>query len=260
MGSSKIQGRLWGQKPEDWASIQEPTGNSGYEHALKFLKIKPTQTLLDVGCGTRFFCDLAFKQGIDVTGIDASAEFIEQAKKRNSGIQFSTGEIEELPFEDNTFDFVCGFNSYQYAANIKNALFEAKRTLKDKGKLVVMIWGNKEDCEALTYLKAIGSLLPPPPPGAGGPFALSENQLLEKTLEEVEFKIIANDDVNAIWDYPNTEIALKGLLSAGPVAKAIDNSSFEKVSDAVTADIQAYIQQNGSVVYKNKYRIVICEK
>jgi len=168
--------------------------------------------------------------------------------------------MEELPFEDNIFDFVCGFNSYQYAANIKNALSEAKRTLKDKGKLVVMIWGNKEDCEALTYLKAIGSLLPPPPPGAGGPFALSENQLLEKTLEEVGFKIIANDDVNAIWNYPNTEVALKGLLSAGPVAKAIDNSSFEKVSDAVTADIRSYIQQNGSVVYKNKYRVVICEK
>ena len=56
---------------------------------------------------------------------------------------------------------------------------------------------------------------------------------MEKTLEEVGFKIIANDDVNAIWDYPNTEIALKGLLSAGPVAKAIDNSSFGKVFDAV---------------------------
>ena len=126
--------------------------------------------------------------------------------------------------------------------------------------IYIMIWGNKEDCEALTYLKAIGSLLPQPPPGAAGPFALSENQLLEKTPEEVGFNIISNNDVNATWDYPNTEIALKGLLSAGPVAKAIDNSSFEKVYDAVAADIQVYTQQNGSVVYKNKYRVVICEK
>ena len=260
MGSQKIQGELWGKRPKDWASIQEPTGNSGYEHALQFLKTKSGQTLLDVGCGTGYFSDMAFKQGADVSGIDASEEFIKQAKKRNAGIKFSSGEMEELPFEDSTFDFVCGFNSYQYAANIKNALTEAKRALKHKGKLVVMIWGNKEDCEALTYLKAIGSLLPPPPPGAAGPFALSENQLLEKTLEKVGFKIIANDDVAAIWDYPNTDIALKGLLSAGPVAKAIDNSSFEKVYAAVAADIQTYVQQNGSVIYKNKYRVVICEK
>lgn len=260
MGSQKVQGELWGKRPKEWASIQEPTGDSGYEHALQSLKIKPTQTLLDVGCGTGYFSDLAYKQGVDVTGIDASEELIKQARKRNTKIEFSTGEMEELPFEDSSFDFVCGFNSYQYAANIKNALSQAKRVLKDKGKLVVMIWGNKEDCEALTYLKAIGSLLPLPLPGAAGPFALSENQLLEKTLEEVGFKIIANDDVIAIWEYPNTDIALKGLLSAGPVAKAIDNSSFEKVYEAVAADIQAYIQQNGSVVYKNKYRIVICEK
>lgn len=260
MGSSKIQGRLWGQKPEDWASIQEPTGNSGYEHALKFLKIKPTQTLLDVGCGTGFFCDLAFKQGIDVTGIDASAEFIEQAKKRNSGIQFSTGEMEELPFEDNTFNIVCGFNSFQYAANIKNALLEAKRVLKNEGKLVVMIWGNKEDCEAASYLKAIGSLLPPPPPNAGGPFGLSENQLLEKTIEEIGLRIIANNDITSIWDYPNADIALKGLLSAGPAAKAIENSGFEKVYDTTSEAIQPYIQKNGRVVYKNKWRVVISEK
>jgi len=260
MGSSKIQGELWGKRPKDWGVIQEPTGDSGYQHALQFLKTKSGQTLLDVGCGTGYFSDLAYKQGVDVTGIDASKEFIKQAKKRNTEIKFSSGEMEELPFTDNTFDFVCGFNSYQYAANIKNALSEAKRALKDNGKLVVMIWGNKEDCEALTYLKAIGSLLPPPPPGAAGPFALSENKLLESTLVEVGFKIIANDDVAAIWDYPNIDIALKGLLSAGPVAKAIDNSSYEKVYEAVSADIQPYIQENGSVIYKNKYRVVICQK
>jgi SAM-dependent methyltransferase len=260
MGSQKIQGELWGKRPNDWGAIQEPTGNSGYEHALDFLKIRNTQTLLDVGCGTGYFSDMAFKQGADVTGIDASDEFIKQAKKRNAGVKFFSGEMEELPFEGNYFDFVCGFNSYQYAANIKNALTEAKRVLKDNGRLAVMIWGNKEDCEALTYLKAIGSLLPPPPPNAAGPFALSENQLLERTLEEVGFKIIANDDVPSVWDYPNTDIALKGLLSAGPVAKAIDNSSFGKVYDAVASDMQPYIQQNGSVIYKNKYRVVICEK
>lgn len=48
MGSSKIQGELWGKRPKDWALIQEPTGDVGYEHALQFLKIKPAHRLLDV--------------------------------------------------------------------------------------------------------------------------------------------------------------------------------------------------------------------
>lgn len=260
MGSSKIQGHLWGQKSKDWAAIQEPTGNSGYEHALQLLNLKPNQTLLDVGCGTGYFSDLAHKQQINVTGIDASEAFIEQAKQRNSAITFSTGEMEELPFADNSFDVVCGFNSFQYAADMKHALLDAKRVLHSDGKLVVMIWGNKDDCEAITYLDAIGSLLPPPPPGAGGPFALSENQLLERTLEDVGFEILNNDDIDAIWDYPNSDIALKGLLSAGPAAKAIENSGFDKVYKTVTEAIKPHIVDDGRVVYNNKWRVVICKK
>lgn len=260
MGSSKIQGNLWGQKSKDWAAIQEPTGNSGYEHALEFLQMQPNQTLLDIGCGTGYFSNLAHKQNIKVTGIDASKELIEQAKERNSEIEFSTGEMEELPFSNNSFDVVCGFNSFQYAASIKNALLEAKRVLNKNGKLVVMIWGNKEDCEAITYLNAIGSLLPPPPPNAGGPFALSENQLLERTLEDVGFEIIANNDIEAIWDYPNSDIALKGLLSAGPAAKAIENSGFDKAFETITEAIKPHTQNDGRVVYNNKWRVVICKK
>lgn len=260
MGSSEIQGKLWGQNSEDWASIQEPTGNSGYEHALQFLNMKPNQTLLDVGCGTGYFSDLAFKQNINVTGVDASKELIDQARKRNPKIQFSVEEMEELPFSDNSFDVVCGFNSFQYAANLKNALLDAKRVLKNTGKLVVMIWGNKEDCEAVSCLKALGSLLPPPPPGAGGPFALSENQLLEKNLQEVGFKIISNNDIESIWDYPDSETALKGLLSAGPAAKAIEHSGIEKVYETVKETLKPHIQNDGRVIYNNKWRVVICEK
>ncbi len=260
MGSQAIQGALWGRRPEDWASIQEQTGLAGYEYVLTFLHPGSADKLLDVGCGSGLFTVLAGRSGAAVTGMDASDQLLEQAKKRNPSAHFLIGEMEELPFADKSFSVVSGFNSFQYAANVKNALTEAGRVLADKGKLSVMIWGNREDCEAATYLKAIGSLLPPPPPGAPGPFALSENQLLEKTLEETGFKIIDNTDVPSIWDYPDTTTALKGLLSAGPAARAIDHSGFEKVQETVLQAIQPYIQPNGHVVYHNKFRVVISEK
>ena len=260
MGSQKIQGELWGNKVNDWASIQEATSMPIYEHVLQFLKIKPGETLLDVGCGTGFFSDLAFKKGVDVTGLDASVQFNKHAKLRNPSINFIVGEMEELPFADNTFNIVCGFNSFQYAENIKNAFSEAKRVLKGNGKFAVIIWGNKEDCETATYMEAVGSLLPPPPPGSAGPFNLSENQLLEKTLEEIGFRIIDNTDVISIWDYPNADNALKGLMSSGPIARAIDICGFEKVYETIAAAIQPYIRQNGHVVYNNKFRVVISEK
>jgi ubiquinone/menaquinone biosynthesis C-methylase UbiE len=168
--------------------------------------------------------------------------------------------MEELPFRDEAFNIVCGFNSFQYAANVKNALTEAKRLLKPGGKILTMIWGNMEDCEAATFLKAIGSLLPPPPPGAGDPFALSENQLLEHMLEECGFNIISNEDIESVWDYADTTTALKGLMSVGPVAKAIEHCGFKEVNKTITAAVQPYIQSNGHVVYHNKFRVVIAEK
>lgn len=259
MGSQTIQGKLWGQRPKDWSEIQEQTGKAGYDFVLNFLSVTQATKLLDVGCGSGYFCKLAVDKKIDVTGLDATTELVDEAKKRVPAANFHIGEMEELPFEEKSFDVVCGFNSFQYAADIKNALLEAKRVLKDGGKIAVMIWGNKEDCEAATYLKAVGSLLPPPQPGAGGPFALSENQLLEKILEEIGFKIISNTDISSIWDYADTGIALKGLLSAGPAAKAIENSGFEKVYETILKSVEPYIKSDGHVVYSNKFRVVIAE-
>lgn len=260
MGSQAIQSKFWGQQAADWATIQEHTGKAGYDFALNFLSGKPTTTLLDIGCGSGYFSKMANDAGMKVTGLDATPQLIEEAKKRLPSGIFMVGEMEELPFGDKSFDVVAGFNSFQYAASIKNAFAEARRVLKDSGNLVAMVWGNKVDCEAAAYLKAVGSMLPPPPPGAPGPFALSEDQLLERSLEEAGLKILENKDVDTIWRYDNVEIALKGLMSAGPAARAIENSGFDKTKAAILDSMQPYIQSNGSVIYKNKNRVVIAEK
>jgi len=200
MGSQAIQGKLWGKNPKDWATIQEPTANAGYKHALDFLKLSAADNVLDVGCGSGLFVGMAHEKGAAVTGFDATEQLIEQAKLRVPGLTFLVGEMEELPFTDSEFSVVTGFNSFQYAANVKNALTEAKRVLKPGGKLVAMIWGNQEDCEAATYFKALGGLLPPPPPGALSPFALTENHLLESILEENGPKILNGTHVPSVWD------------------------------------------------------------
>lgn len=260
MGSQAMQDKLWGQRPKDWADIQEQTGQAGYDFVLSTLSLSAVTRLLDVGCGTGCFCKLASDKEANITGLDATAVFIDEAKKRLPAANFVVGEMEELPFDDKSFDVVCGFNSFQYAANIKSALLEAKRVLADDGKLVTMIWGNKEECEVAAYLKAAGCLLPPPPPRAPGPFALSENGLLEMLLEEIGFSKINTFDVPSVWDYPDTATALKGLMSAGPVARAIENSGSEKVYETISNAIQPYIKANGHVVYKNKYLIAISVK
>lgn len=47
------------------------------------------------------------------------------------------------------------------------------------------------------------------------------------------------------------------MLSAGPTAKAIKNSGFEKVYQATTKAIESYIQNKRQGIYKNKFRVII---
>lgn len=257
MGSQAIQAKLWGQQPRDWADIQEHTSRPVYRFVLDVLAIPKNTTLLDVGCGSGHFVRMAADEGATITGIDASEPLLSLAAMRVPEGRFLTGEMEELPFADASFDLVSGFNSFQYAANVTNALTEARRVLKPGGKLIAMIWGNREDCEAATYLAAVSSLLPPPPPGAPGPFALSENRLLEKTLQEVGLTMLSNTDVPAKWEYPDVATAIKGLMSAGPVARAVEHSGFDEAYAQVYKSVKPYTRDTGHVVFNNRFRVIV---
>jgi SAM-dependent methyltransferase len=260
MGSQASQAQLWGRYPLEWSTIQEATGKAGYDHALNTLSLTGQESLLDIGCGSGLFCSLAAPKARFVTGLDATVELVEEARRRLPAYPFLVGEMEQLPLPDEAYEVVTGFNSFQYAATIANAFAEARRVLKPGGRLVVMIWGNKEDCEAASFLAAVGSLLPPPPPGTPGPFALSEHHLLEKTLETAGFTIRQNTDIPTVWDYPDTTVALRGLLAAGPAVKAIDLNGYDKVSATVTATLPPYTRPDGHIVYHNKFRVVMATK
>src|ERR1700761_2490973 len=260
MGSQAAQAALWGGKPQDWASIQEATGKPGYDFVLEHLKPRRSDHMLDIGCGSGIFCSMAAASGATITGFDATEPLVQIARKRAPGVTFFVGDMESLPFQDASFDIVTGFNSFQYAASIPAALAEAKRVLKPGGRLAVMIWGNKEDCEAASYLATVGKLLPPPPPGAPGPFALSEGKRLENLLTEAGFKVDESTDIACNWDYPDMDTALTGLLSAGPAIRAINTAGYDTVHAAVRTAAQPYAQPNGHVVYKNTNRIVLATR
>ena len=84
---------------------------------------------------------------------------------------FRGGDLEALPYSDDAFDVVTGFNSFQYAGNPIIALGEARRVTKADGKLVIMTWGDPAKMEAASLVTALRPLMPPPPPNAPGPFA-----------------------------------------------------------------------------------------
>ena len=51
MGSSKIQGELWGAAARDWAEIQEPLHTPVWQAMLDATNVDQGTLLLDRGCG-----------------------------------------------------------------------------------------------------------------------------------------------------------------------------------------------------------------
>lgn len=256
-GTAVVQGELWGVRAQDWAESQEGFSRPLYEAVLRKTGIGKGTVVLDVGCGAGLFCVLAAERGARVGGIDAAAPFIAIARERVADGDLRVAEMETLPYEDKTFDVVTGFNSFQFAANPVNALKEAGRVAKPGAAVAIATWGNPELCEAKAFLEALRPLLPPPPPGAPGPFALSVEGALEALVEQAGLTPKNAENVECPFEYPDLETLLRGFLSAGPSVKAIRVSGETRVRDAVTTAMAPFKLSSGGYRLENTFRFLV---
>jgi ubiquinone/menaquinone biosynthesis C-methylase UbiE len=88
---------------------------------------------LEVGVGTGRFASML---GIEF-GIDPSEKMLEIAKKR--GIKTFNCEGENLPFEDESFDFIAIIITICFVKNPLKVISEAKRVLRENGKIIIGI-------------------------------------------------------------------------------------------------------------------------
>src|SRR5262245_998728 len=143
IGSAAQWGPLWGARAHDWAEDEEqqlPT----YEAAIRRVGIGPGQHVLEVGCGSGVFLRAAADRGAVVTGLDASDALGEIATGRVPEADIRVGDMQFLPFDDDSFDVVAGFNAFFFAADMVEALREARRVAKPGGPVVIQVWGRPE--------------------------------------------------------------------------------------------------------------------
>lgn len=256
-GTAEVQGSLWSARAVDWAEVQEDTTLPLYLAVLERGRIGGGMRVLDVGCGSGRFAHLAAARGAIVSGIDAASRFVEIARRRAPDSDLRIGEIEDLPWADHSFDVVTGFNSFQYAASPANALREAARVAVRRAPIFIATWGAPESCEATAYLRALGSLLPPPPPGAPGPFALSEPGALARLAGDADLDAGEQFEVECIWRYPDLETALRGLLATGPAVRAERQAGLESLRRVVTDAIAPFRTSQGGYRIENTFRCLI---
>lgn len=257
MGTAQVQGRLWGAAARDWAELNEPFSTPVYEAVLDAIGVRPGMRLLDAGCGSGLAMQLAAKWGAEVTGFDASRALLDIVTERVPGADIHQGELEDLPFTDGTFDAITAFNSVQYAGNPVAALAGLRRVAKPGAPVAIVTWGDPAQCETRAILAAIGGLLPPPPPGAEGPFALSEPGRLEALATAAGLTPEATGDAAMTFAFPSLAVAVRAQLTSGPARMAIEHAGEAATRDALVAAFAGSRQLDDTYCQRNVFRYLV---
>ena len=99
---------------------------------MKAVDYHPYQSVLDAGCGT----GLITRHLHDAIGIDINAWAIERAKIHAPKAKYLVASIDDLPFDDKSFDLVICTHTLEHLDTPKKALDEFMRVLKPNGTLI----------------------------------------------------------------------------------------------------------------------------
>ena len=104
---------------------------------LDRLPLVPAARLLDAGCGSGRTLDELTRYG-RVSGVDLSPEAVAYARRRGHD-DVRVARVEELPFEDATFDVVTCLDVVEHTPDDRATLAELRRVTRPGGLLLVTV-------------------------------------------------------------------------------------------------------------------------
>jgi len=254
MGSAGTQGPLWSGIADTWAEVMEPLRTPLYDAMLDAAGVKAGTSLLDAGCGSGAASKRAALRGARVAGLDAAEGMIKRACQQVPDGDFRVGDLEGLPFEDNTFEAVVASDSVQYTENKVAAIAEMARVCKPGGTVVIGIWDVPEKNEQRAIFAAMENELPEPP--KGGPFALSELGLLEDMIRKAGLTVEGQQSVPVEVRFSNVDQFWQVTGSSGNTKAMMRVVGEEKIKKAALAAVEQFIQPSGEVTMQNSFRYV----
>ena len=255
-GSATRWGPLWGSRAEDWAATEEQQHPS-YEEVMRRLGLSSGQEVLDVGCGTGVFLRAAADRGALVSGLDASEALIEIARRRVPEADLRVADLQRLPWDDDRFDVVAGFNSFFYAADASGALAEAARVTRPGGRVVIQTWGDPAHCDLTAMKEAAAPFLPVPPSWAARPAPLWEPGVLEEIAGGAGLQPEQAFDVRWAYRYSDDSALARALMAPAGLAVRVGREREPELRRAVVDALAPRRLPDGSYRLENEWHCLI---
>lgn len=188
------------------------------------LDIVPGVQLLDVGCGAGQLALLAAAAGARVTGIDIAPNSLEQARKRaraqNLSIHFDEGDVEAMPYKNDSFDVVLSLFGAMFAAQPDQAASEMLRVLKPGGRLIMGNWTSDGFVGQMARVVARHA---PPPPVMTSPFQWGDQAQVRARLPGLRELHLTPRAYPLYFPFPPVEVVAFFRKYYGPLNRAFDN-------------------------------------
>jgi ubiquinone/menaquinone biosynthesis C-methylase UbiE len=145
-------------------AVSNPLSDLVIPSAIQALQLPPGSRGLDAGCGIGLQALLlaeAVGPAGHVTGLDLSPQFLVHAREiaekagLSERISFQQGDVNRLPFDDDTFDWVWSANCVGYhPAEPLPLLRELARVTKPGGSVAILAWSSQQLLPGYPLLEA----------------------------------------------------------------------------------------------------------
>ena len=252
----------WSERAQDWADVFEGWNGWGvpvYRRVLERVGVDTSSTVLDVGCGAGRFCRMARDRGAAVSGLDATPEFVKIAQSRVHDGDFRVGDMLKVPWPDDSFDLVTGFNSFFIADDMVAAVAEARRVARPGGHVATTVFGRPERCHSTAMFAAVQSLDGGATPRAGDGPKLHEGGVLEEVASDAGLTVLEADFLAYEETFPDLDTMLRGVLAPPPMRRAAAAHGEETVREAIAAALADQVEPDGRVVLREEVRYLVAK-
>ncbi|WP_436498624.1 class I SAM-dependent methyltransferase [Actinokineospora sp. HUAS TT18] len=227
--------------------------------------IRPGARVLDVATGTGHVALAAARRFCEVTGIDYVPALVESARRRAEAealdIDFREADAENLPFDDDSFDYVFSAIGVMFTADHQRAADELVRVARPGGRVAVASW---------TPTGFIGQLLKTvsrhaaPPPGAMPPTRWGTAETMRELLGD-RVSSLNTTTATVAQRFPSAEhFADFFLTHYGPTHAAAgrldDDGKRAFRDDLIALATTSNRSTDGTLVSDWEYLVVVADK
>jgi len=144
--------------------VTNPLVEPLYDEVIRAWELRKGSRGLDVGCGIGFQAVMLAKaigpEGY-ITGVDVEPEFLDRAGEMaqregvSDRVSFKIGDMHDLPFGDNTFDWLWSANCVGYPSRDPVSLLkELSRVVKPGGEIAILIYASQMLLPGYPFLEA----------------------------------------------------------------------------------------------------------